>query len=171
MPVELKKDITESAGQVYMNLKKFTIIFALLAVIVFRYFVMERVIVYGESMYPTCHQGEVYMSKKINIEPARYDIVIAKRGYQMVIKRVIGLPGDNLIVSKGKVYINGCAVDEKFDYITEDAGLLENYYFLEENCYFLMGDNRSNSVDSREYGSVGREDIKGIVVFKIFPFW
>lgn len=153
------------------DLKKLIFLFAALLIIAFRKLVMERVIVYGKSMYPTCQQGDVYMSQKVGIEPERYDIVIAKSGYQMVIKRVIGLPGDTLIVSKGKVYINDCLIDSKYDFMTEDAGLLEDYYSLGEKCYFLMGDNRSNSIDSRTYGSVSREDIKGVVTCKIFPFW
>ncbi len=153
------------------NLKNTILFFVFIGVILFRCFVMERVIVNGESMYPTCRNGDVYMSRKAGISPSRYDIVIAKNGYQTVIKRVIGLPGDTLVVSNGKVYVNGCPVDSKYDYITDDAGILEDYYFLPENHYFLMGDNRSNSVDSRVYGSVSREDIKGIVISKIFPFW
>lgn len=163
--------MSNKVSESYTCLNKSILFFAFFAVILFRCFVMERVIVNGESMYPTCKNGDVYMSQKAGISLSRYDIVIAKNGYQTVIKRVIGLPGDTLIVNNGKVYINGCPVASEYDYITDDAGLLKDYYFLPENQYFLMGDNRSNSVDSRVYGSVSREDIKGVVVSKIFPFW
>lgn len=151
--------------------KKIALILIALSIIIIRLMVIERVIVYGESMFPTCQQGDVYMSLKIGVVPKRYDIVIAKIGHQKVIKRVIGLPGDTLTVRQGNVYINGGLVDEKYNFFTDSAGVLDNSYYLEDNCYFLMGDNRNESMDSRTYGGVDIECVEGVIILKIFPFW
>lgn len=149
----------------------FALLAILLFVMAFRIAVMERIIVNGNSMYPTLASSDVCMVLKLNISPQRYDIAIARVGGQTIIKRVIGLPGETLQIIDGKVYIDGQAVSEEYDFFTEEPGLLENPYTVGANEYFLMGDNRAGSYDSRNFGSVGIKNIKGIVLCRIYPFW
>lgn len=143
---------------------------AFLIVIVCRTVIIERIIINGDSMYPSLVNNDVCLAKKYRIDPKRYDIVIANVMGQDIIKRIIGLPGETLEVQNGKVYINDVAVDMKYDFYTEPKGLLSTPFTLAANEYFLMGDNRTVSYDSREFGSVKSENIKGIIIYKIFPF-
>lgn len=166
------KDENSIAEQARKGYKKAIILLMVFAtVILFRTFVMERIIVNGNSMFPTLTDSDVCIAVKYDIEPERYDIVIAKIGGQTLIKRVIGLPGETLEVKNGTVYIDGNPIDAEFDFSTENGGILSEPYTLEENEYFLMGDNRTGSYDSRDFGSVKKENIKGIVICRIYPFW
>lgn len=156
----------------YQGYKKTAIlVLAFLGILMFRCAVMERIIINGSSMQPTFIDGDVCIARKFDVEPQKYDIVIAKIEGKTLVKRVLGLPGETLQVIAGEVYINGEAVDSNYDFFTEDMGLLANPYTVGENEFFIMGDNRAGSCDSRDFGSVKREDIKGIVVCRIFPFW
>lgn len=122
-------------------------------------------------MYPTLEEGDCCFVRRFNINPKRYDIVTAKANGQVVIKRVIGLPGDVLEIEEGYVLINGNPVLGQYNFETNDYGILNSCYIVKENEFFLMGDNREASVDSRKFGSVDIEKITGIVEWKAFPFW
>lgn len=160
------------AKQSRQGYKKMTILLAIFfLVIAFRATIIERIVVNGKSMYPTLSDSDVCIARKYDTEPERYDIVIAKVNGQTLIKRVIGLSGETLQIIDGTVYIDGEIVNEEYDFCTLDMGLLEAPYTVGDNEYFLMGDNRGGSFDSREFGSIKQEDIKGIVVCRIFPFW
>lgn len=151
--------------------KKLIFLFiAFLMVILFRMVVIERTIISGNSMYPTLEDSDVCLTVKYKKEPKRYDIVVAKVNGYNVIKRVIGLPGETLEVKDGVVFIDGKEIDAEYDFYTEDSGILSEPYTIAANEYFLMGDNRQGSCDSREFGSVKSKDIKGIVLCRIFPF-
>lgn len=164
-----RDSIAEQSRQGYKKMVILLTIFFF--IIVFRTTIVERIIVNGKSMYPTLSDSDVCMAKKYDTEPERYDIVIVKVDGQTLIKRVIGLSGETLQVIDGAVHIDGEIVNEEYDFFTADMGLLETPYIVGENEYFLMGDNRGGSFDSREFGSIRQEDIKGIVVCRIFPFW
>lgn len=147
------------------------IIFLLAAfaiILAFRSCVMERVIISGNSMYPTLCNADVCMAWKLDREPERYEIVLAEVNGVTVIKRVVGLPGDTLSVSEGRLLINGDFVTG-YDFEIAEAGFLRDEYTVPPNCYFLLGDNRAESVDSREYGAVEKSRIKGIVILRFYP--
>lgn len=164
-----RDSIVEQSRQGY---KKMAILLAIFFfIIAFRSAIVERIIVNGKSMYPTLSDNDVCIAEKYDKEPERYDIVIAKVDGQTLIKRVIGLSGETLQVIDGTVYIDGEIVNVEYDFFTADMGVLESPYTVGKNEYFLMGDNRGESYDSREFGSIGQEDIRGIVVCRIFPFW
>ena len=134
---------------------------AFLFIILFRTFLLERIIIEGSSMYPTL--------RKVNKKPIRYEIVTANVSGKIVVKRVVGVPGDELSVREGTVYINGCPVSQEYDFITEEPGVLSGGYVVRKDEYFLLGDNRAESNDSRVYGAVSLKQIKGVVVVRIYP--
>ena len=114
------------------------------------------------------------ISKKVK-DPERFDIVIFKYPddeSQLFIKRVIGLPGETVLIKDGQVYINGKVYDENGAYADiTNAGLAESSITLESGEYFVLGDNRNNSEDSR-YGDIGRVNkkyITGKLWFQISP--
>lgn len=115
--------------------------------------------------------GDICWSQKIFWEKnlQRYDIVIAKLRHKMVVKRIIGMPGDHIEIRNNEVYINGKKINKKYRKETEFAGKGRSI-ILKKDEYFLIGDNRRISYDSRNYGSVKKEEIKGILRFRIYPF-
>lgn len=152
------------------------VIGVILMCLIFRIF-FQIVRVDGESMYPTLKNGELLVINKqvvrnvYNIK--RGDVIVAKTGTKhYVIKRVVGLPGDEIEVSpKGMVKINNEILEEKYlNPFTDDTVIVTGIDGTEktkipEGQYFIMGDNRFDSLDSREYGSVPQKDFLGKVVF------
>lgn len=156
-----------------------TIAGALILVLLLQFFVGMPVVVDGDSMYPTLHHREVMIVSKFHYgtsylfnipvtlggEPERFDVVVCNypNREEKFVKRVVGLPGDTIQISGGYLYVNGEKYEEKF----LQARMVSNYgpYTVPEGEYFLMGDNRNNSNDSRNdaVGSVPREMILGRV--------
>jgi signal peptidase I len=155
------------------------IIIAAAIVVPVRYFIFQPFIVKGESMVPNLQSGDYLIVDEISYRignPQRGDIVVLKyplQPTQRFIKRIIGLPGETITVSNGKVTItkdgNVIALDEG-DYlshmITADT---HKAWTLQESEYFVMGDNRPSSFDSRGWGPLPREDIVGRAILRIFP--
>lgn len=153
------------------------VIGVVLMCLIFRMF-FQVVRVDGESMYPTLKNKELLVvNKQItrNINNInRGDIIVAKTGTKhYVVKRVIGLPGDTIEVSpKGVVKINNEVLEEKYlNSFTDDTVVVTGIdgtgkTKIPDGKYFIMGDNRFNSLDSREYGPVSQKDFMGKVVFE-----
>ena len=151
----------------------------IIAVVLIRLFIFDPVRVDGPSMDNTLLDGQVLILNKIGYKKGkieRYDIVVAdvyiSGKKERVIKRVIGLPNDTIYAENGKVYVNGEETDDSFtsseteDFTKEDIGLVK----IPGDSYFLMGDNRSISLDSREFGTVKESEIKGKASIRIWPF-
>lgn len=142
--------------------------------------VAQRVVVEGASMNPTFTDGNnlvMYRLSYKNKDPQRGDIIVFpyKDSHVYFIKRIIGLPGETIQIKDGKVYINGEVLEEDYtlDPILEGyEGRVADPLLLGEDEYFVMGDNRNNSLDSRfdEVGSLKKEDITGKVIFQVTPF-
>jgi signal peptidase I len=118
----------------------------------------------GDSMEPNLHNGEYVLIDKISYllhPPERGDVVVFtppnnERDY---IKRVIGLPGDTVEIQGGQVYVNGSALDEPYLRNRINADMPARV--VEEGRYFVMGDNRNNSSDSRSFGSITPQSMVG----------
>ncbi len=114
----------------------------------------------GHSMDPTLHNGQVmYMTPvKDNMELLYGDIVVLKYNHTSLIKRVVGLPGDTLVIRDGKLYVND-VIDEHYDHF-DDPGILSTPVSVGDDAYFVIGDNINHSADSRVIGAVFRKSIK-----------
>ncbi|MFD1706149.1 signal peptidase I [Siminovitchia sediminis] len=161
---------------------------ALALVFVIRTFLFSPMVVDGASMEPTLHDHErIIVSKTVSWtgDVQRGDIVIIKGDETKTnyVKRVIGLPGDQITMEDDQLFINGEPTEEPYlrDHkkaaqqqgvkLTQDFGPL----IVPENCYFVMGDNRFNSIDSRmqfglSLGFIERDRIIGKSKFVLFPF-
>ncbi len=156
------------------TIEYFVYVFLIVLVIFIRTFIVTPVRVNGTSMYPTLKNGEIMLLNKItyrfnNIK--RFDIVVINTQDDKIIKRVIGLPGETLKFENNVLYINGQEVKETFlKEETEDFDIRNlSYDKIPSDCYFVMGDNRDNSKDSRMIGCVKKKQITGKANLVIFP--
>lgn len=142
----------------------------LTTIIVIRIFFYSPIRVNGTSMYPTLQDKEFMILNKISLKQGinRFDIVVVQdNNNKHIIKRVIGLPGESIMYKDNKLYINGKVVED--NYSKTDTNDFDNIV-LGENEYFVMGDNRVVSKDSRVIGPVNIKNIKGKTNLIIFPF-
>ena len=147
----------------------FWYIIILIVVILVKSFVVSTVRVNGNSMHKTLHNKDLMILNKIkynfkNVE--RFDIVVVKYENHYIIKRVIALPGEVIEYKDNVLYINDRKVQDKYNSIEQDDFSLE----LGNDEYFVMGDNRGDSLDSRIIGPIDKDDIMGNSEFIIFPF-
>lgn len=156
-----------------------TLATAIVLALVIRTFIFEPIRVDGSSMADTLHDGEITFTFKTGYlfnDPQRQDVVICRypNRSEYFVKRVMGIPGDTIAILGNTVYINGQAVEEP--YLTPERNRYDHTMkavTLGENEYFVMGDNRDNSNDSRNLTSVGpitRDMIVGHVTCVLFPF-
>ena len=137
----------------------------LVVVVLIRTFIVTPIIVDGDSMSPTLTDGEMMLLNKLgSIE--RNDIVVINNEEGYIIKRVIALPGESIECRDGVIYINDEKYDDNFASKTDDFVK----QFLNDDEYFVMGDNRLVSMDSRVFGAVTKEEILGTTNFVIYPF-
>ena len=149
----------------------FPYIVILLVVILIRSFLVTPIKVNGQSMYDTLSGNEIMLLYRIG-EIKRYDMVVADlvvdgKKDDTLIKRVYGLPGETIKCEDGVIYINDRKIDDP--YATNETSDFEAVT-LGSDEYFLLGDNRSISLDSRIIGPVHRKDIEGHTDFIIWPF-
>jgi len=140
------------------------------AFIIVRLFVLEKVVVSGQSMEPMFHNGDVCLQLKSGYELERFDVVVAEVDGEFVIKRVIALPTETIQILDGVVFINGDTLRTDVGTKMDDAGCASASITLSDDEYFLIGDNRNNSVDCRVWGSVKEDQIDGKVILRYFPF-
>lgn len=142
-----------------------------------RLFVFFPAAVDGHSMDPTLATGDrgiVLMHKK----PKRFDIVTLEShdsNEKVYIKRVIGLPGEHLLFRDGKLFVDGKPfeepfLDEKLVFDSNHQTLTGNFEIdVPKDSYFVLGDNRGNSNDSRAIGPIKKKDIDGVFVWRFWP--
>ena len=141
----------------------------LTAIIITRIFFFSPIRVNGTSMHPSLQDKEFMILSKIGLKQGinRFDIVVVQENNKYIIKRVIGLPGESVMYKDSKLYINGKVIEDNYSKTTTND--FDNVV-LGENEYFVMGDNRAVSSDSRIIGPVNIKNIKGKTNLIIFPF-
>ncbi len=141
-------------------------------------FVGQRTEVSGSSMETTLSSGDQLIVDKISYrfrDPKRYDIVVFPYRYEentYYIKRIIGLPGETVQIVDGMVYINGSPLNEHYgNEVIEDPGSAAEPITLGDDEYFVLGDNRNNSQDSRasNVGLIHRDELLGRAWVRIWP--
>lgn len=165
------------------------LVFAVLVFIVVNFF-FSFTTVYNVSMYPTLQEKDKLFMVKFgafergDIVSYRSELTITEKDHQdlewiqkwfhkvgerkNLIKRVIAVPGDTIEINGDTVYVNDVALVEP--YVSSNMYGMVEKQVLPEGKYFLMGDNRDNSIDSRALGLIDEEDFIGKVVFRFFPF-
>lgn len=150
----------------------------LIAFVCVQYF-GQRTSMIGDSMNPILRNGDIVLTNRFLYDassPKRGDVIVFKpngnENQQSCIKRIVGLPGETIQIIDGKIYIDGEVLKEKYK-VTEmlDPGLAAKEIHLEGNEFFVLGDNRESSEDSRiaDIGNVKRSEIEGKVWFVVSP--
>lgn len=133
-----------------------------------RSFIATPVRVDGDSMNKTFKNGDILILYKLS-KIERFDVIVLheEKDNEKIIKRVIGMPGDTVAIKDGEIYINDEKIDDEYAY-----GMTTDYdrITLKSDEYFILGDNRLISKDSRYFGPIKEKEIKGKVIFRIFPF-
>lgn len=137
------------------------------------HFVIGLSFVKGDSMYPTLHNNEIAFYTRIIPEFERGDVLSVRMpSGDYYVKRVVAIGGDTVDIKEDRLYVNGEAVDEPYvnGETRKKIGGVDYPYIVEEGKVFVMGDNREESMDSRDFGAVIRKQIKGKVWFHIEGF-
>ena len=146
----------------------------IIVVVLVRTYIVTPVIVVGDSMVPTLKDNQILLLNKFDYKfnkIERYDVVVIKVGKSEIIKRVIGLPGENIEYRNNALYINGHEEESAYNFDTDDFKLKEicNCDKIPEDKYLVLGDNRVVSSDSRIIGLIDKKDIKGSTSISIWP--
>lgn len=152
------------------RLKEYVPFIVLLVIILLlKCFVVTTIKVNGDSMYPTLKNKDIMLLDKVHYrfsDIKRFDIVVVEKEDTKIIKRIIGLPGEKITYRDNKLYVNDEEVKDIYNSIVQE----DFTCFLESDEYFVMGDNRKVSLDSRSIGPVKKEQVMGRANFVIFPF-
>lgn len=148
------------------------LILVLVLFVLLRFTIMLNYVPSG-SMLPTIPEGSILLSTRYDAKDVeRYDLVIFFSPVEedtVIIKRVIGLPGETITISGGKVYADGVELDSSFQ-AEEMDGSGEGVYEVPEDSYFVLGDNRNDSWDSRFIGCIPAENLIAKAKFILYPF-
>ncbi len=150
-----------------------TILPAVVIALLIHLFLAQATRVYGQSMEPNLHSDERLVVEKLSYRfhgPRRGDIVVLRDpsgGADLLIKRVIGLPGERVTMAEGRVYIDGAPLDEP--YVTQPTVNNGRLWLVPPLSVFVMGDNRTASRDSRVFGPAPSEQIIGRAIFRYWP--
>ena len=166
----------------WLSIKEFIMdLIKLLVVVVVILFLMIYIVsvtqVVGNSMYSTLENGDVLILNKFKyhfFDIKRGDIIsLENDDTKYLIKRVIGLPGDSISIKDNTLYINGEVYIGKYleeGLVYDDFELTSlGYDVIPDDMYFVLGDNRADSVDSREIGLISKDDVIGKISFRIWP--
>ena len=140
----------------------------IIAVILIRAFIITPVRVDGASMDQTLEDGQILLLYKLaNVDYGDIVVLDEEKEGEIIIKRIIGMPGDTVSIKDNTVYVNGEELEEDYAY-----GETSDYeeITLGDDEYFILGDNRPISKDSRYFGPVKEDEIIGKVIFRLWPF-
>ncbi len=139
-------------------------------------YVIQLTYVDGDSMMPTLQDGNQLVIEKVSNTFQRYDIIVfpyPQDPNKLYIKRIIGLPNEEINIKNGAVWVDGQPLNEPIDFEEiQSLGDQEYPLHIPENTFFVMGDNRNKSIDSRyiDVGFINKNEIKGKAFLRIFPF-
>lgn len=140
---------------------------SMIIILILRIYIFEIVKVSGDSMYPTLKDGQLIFLWKPISTLSRGDIVVFTSPDETeLIKRVIGLPGENIEIENGIVYIENIEMDEKYQFDSTPPDSISEI-LISTDSVFVMGDNRNFSEDSRKFGTIPYQLIKGKLIFVI----
>ena len=143
---------------------KFIIIFIIGIIAIILYNNFSIIFVKGDSMSPTYQNGSILIINKNYKEINRNDIIVFKKNsYDIYIKRVIGLPNETIYCENRNIYINDISIKDNFGNTTDNFKKVA----LKNNQYFVVGDNRNKSNDSRTIGFISKKEIIGKIIFQI----
>ena len=150
-------------GGIRIN-KKYIILILIIGIIIYiiNTFFYQLCIVHGDSMEPNLKDKQIVLMKKFNLLLNYNDIIVIKKNNKIIIKRLIGLPNDNIKIDD-YVFVNNKKIDNLY---TEDKGIISSEITLNSDEYFVLGDNRQHSIDSRyeEIGIILKEEIIGKII-------
>lgn len=174
-----QKGFFENLGSHIIDFIETLVVFGAIFALIYL-FVAQFHKVSGNSMFPTLHDGDYLITEKVSYRlgnPKRGEIIVLKNPRdesQDFIKRIIAIPGDNIKVENNQVFVNGGVISEP--YLPPNTPTRSGAFLTEKdpvktdaNQYFVLGDNRSYSFDSREWGAVTREEIVGRAFFRYWP--
>ena len=172
LPEEIREEIPEKTNLMGVLVDILETLLLSVALFFLINAVSARIKIDGSSMEPNLHNGELVIVSKINYrlgEPERGDVVVfdfPQNITEEYIKRIIGLPGDEIKIEDGEVFVNGV-------YLSEPYVKAKTYYDGEwevpESGLFVLGDNRNNSSDSHNWGMVPLENVVGEALFVYWP--
>ena len=126
-------------------------------------------IVHGESMEPTLSDRNFLIYQRSVSEINHDDIILVQRpGSHIIVKRVIGLPGDHVLLRDGMVFVNGEKQESNYETIQNNEDQYEGT--VKEGTLFILGDNRQDSLDSRSAGLYDIDHVKGKIIMRLLPF-
>lgn len=165
---------TEEKSNKFLSVIKelFIYVVIIVVIILIRTFIVTPVRVDGDSMDTNLSNGEILLLKKYDHQFERFDVIVFKYKEDKLVKRIIGLPGENVRYEDNKLYINDTLVNEDmiskptYDYNLSQLG----FEVIPDGYYFVLGDNRTDSTDSRIIGLVSENEILGSTNFILFPF-
>ena len=151
------------------------VIISLVTVFIIRSFIIQPFLVNGSSMEPTFSNGNYLLIDEVSYyfrSPDRGEVVVFRYPNDQsvyFIKRIVGLPGDRIVIRNNQIFINDKELQEDYlPSLTRTDGRVDVQ--VGENEYFVLGDNRSYSFDSRNWGSVNKENLIGMARLRVFPF-
>jgi signal peptidase I len=183
---EAMTDVVEAAPPKVRSRRRIAIEWAVILVVavtasfLIRSYAVQTFVIPSGSMKPTLHVGDRILVNKLSIDFGSInvgDVIVFKApptehceddGIADLVKRVIGLPGQHLTSKGNTIYVNGKALKEPWTYF-HTIGSPVGHVTVPKNSYYVMGDNRADSCDSRFWGSVPRSDIIGKVFLRVWP--
>ncbi|MDO8638800.1 MAG: signal peptidase I [Candidatus Daviesbacteria bacterium] len=175
----VKKGLLDNMGGFFIEFFETLVVFGAIFAVIYL-FIAQFHKVSGLSMFPTMHDGDYLITEKVSYklgEPKKGQIVVLKNPRdesQDFIKRIMAVPGDTIKIENNSVYVNGQKLTES--YLPENTPTHTGAFIQEgqeikagANQYFVFGDNRNHSSDSREWGSITKKEIVGRALFRYWP--